>query len=1101
MRTKFSGILTLLLAFVVQLTFAQEKTISGSVSDNSGLPLPGVNIIVKDTSNGTQSDFDGNFTIEAAVGQTVVFSYVGFNTVEQAVTASTSAMNLQMTEDAAVLEEVVVTALGIKKEKKALGYSVSSIDEEEIKSNPETDLSRILDGKSAGIQITTQNGLSGSANKVIIRGMNSFSGNNNALYVIDGVPYSNDTNEAGSGSGSFFNGNMGGSRSFDIDPSNIENIDILKGLAATTLYGTDGRNGVILITTKTGSSKSIAAKQEVEISSSYFFNEIAGLPDYQDEYGGGFDQAFGWFYSNWGPGFQRDGLGGWGAFIDDTDEDGTRPYHSDGTVAHPYATSAYLAANYPDYQAQWAGERYEWKPSNSVEKFFKTGAAATISMNVRGRSEDNKYNYGLSFAHVDDQGFTPGNEVSRTNLTVAGGAKLTNKLNVRGSMTYTRTNYKTPPIAASFGSSVGGGGSSIFGDLIYTPRSIDFYALPFELPDGSSIYYRDDNAIQHPLWTVKNAKFTQKVNRVNGFAALDYNLNDNLNLSYQGSVDTYSEDNVNQQNRGGRTTNAVVDSGFYNTYNNNNLIMDHKVVLSGNNYSAFNDNLKIDFLVGGNSSHTDYNRVGVYSSNQQVFDFFDHSGFTDHATEVDFDEDGENDIDSEFHQKRNIVGLYGSVGFDIKSFLYLNFSGRNDWVSNTEINNSLFYPSASMSFVPTSAFPGMKSDNGINYLKLRAGYGTSANFATGYPTVTTLTLNTQGWVDTTSNTTSSSVGNPNIKPELFSELEFGVEGKFFRRINLDFSYYTRITEDLIIEDQPIAVSSGASRTDTNIGQIDSWGVEADLGVDIIKKADGFNWNFNVNFTTYESEVTDLGQDTELIIYSGFTNLGNGARVGYPLGSIFGSRIARDADGNLLVDGVGNYASEEIDEDGLLPFIGDPNPDFAMNYTNTFSYKGLSFTVAINHTSGGDMYTTTVATLMGRGLTTDSTDRLSTFILPGLSQETGEVNDLQINNSNFYFDNGFASPANELSVYDASVVRLREVTLGYSIPSKLLEKTPFGKLVIKASAYNMWYDAYNTPDGTNFDPNTAGLGAGNGQGFDFLTGPSSKRYGFSVTASF
>ena len=1101
MRTKFSGILTLLLAFVVQLTFAQEKTISGTVSDNSGLPLPGVNIIVKNTSNGTQSDFDGNFTIQANVGQSIVFSYVGFNTVEQAVTANTTTMNLQMTEDAAVLEEVVVTALGIKKEKKALGYSVSSIDEEEIKSNPETDLSRILDGKSAGISITTQNGLSGSANKVIIRGMNSFSGNNNALYVIDGVPYSNDTNEAGAGSGSFFNGNMGGSRSFDIDPSNIENIDILKGLAATTLYGTDGRNGVILITTKTGSSKNIAAKQEVEISSSYFFNEIAGLPDYQDEFGGGFDQAFGWFYSNWGPGFYRDGLGGWGAFVDDTDEDGTRPYHSDGTVAHPYSTSAFLGTNYPDYQAQFEGERYEWKPRTSVEDFFKVGGAATISMNIRGRSEDNKFNYGLSFAHVDDQGFTPGNEVSRTNLTVAGGAQLTNKLNVRGSMTYTRTDYKTPPIAASFGSSVNGAGSSIFGDLIYTPRSIDFFELPFELPDGSSIYYRDDNAIQHPLWTIKNAKFRQLTNRINGFAALDYNLNDHLNLSYQGSVDTYSEDNTNQQNRGGRTANAVTDSGFYHTYNNNNIIMDHKIVLSGNNYAAFNDNLKIDFLVGANSNYTDYNKVGVYSSNQQVFDFFDHSGFVDHATEVDFDDDGENDVDTEFHQKRNIVGVYGQIGFDIMSMLYLNFSGRNDWVSNTEINNSLFYPSASLSFIPTSAFPSIKSDNGLNYLKLRAGYGTSANFATGYPTVTTLVLDTQGWVDTTSNTTSPSVGNPNIKPELFSEIEFGVEGKFFRRINVDFSYYDRITEDLIIEDQPIAVSTGASRTDTNIGQIDSWGIEADLGVDIIRKADGFNWNFNVNFTTNESEVTDLGQDTDLIIYSGFSNLGNGARVGYPLGAIFGSRIARDADGNLLVDGVGNYASEEIDEDGLLPFIGDPNPDFVMNYTNTFSYRGLSLTVAVNHTSGGDMYTTTVATLMGRGLTTDTVDRLSTCILPGLSQETGEVNDLQINNSNFYFDNGFASPAQELSVYDASVVRLREVTLGYSIPSKLLDRTPFGKLVLKASAYNMWYNAYNMPEGTNFDPNTAGLGAGNGQGFDFLTGPSSKRYGFSVTASF
>ena len=339
MRTKFSGILTLLLVLVVQLSFAQEKSISGTVTDNSGLPLPGVNIIVKGTTNGTQSDFDGNYTIEAAVGQKLSFSYVGFKTGEVAITASSSRIDLTMEEDAAVLEEVVVTASGIKKEKKALGYAVSSVKEEAIKDNPESDLTRILQGKSAGINITTQSGMSGSSNKVIIRGMSSFSGSNNALYVIDGVPYSNDTNEAGS----FVDGNMGSSRSFDIDPNNIANIDILKGLAATTLYGTEGRNGVILITTKTGSSKSLTSKQEIEISTSYFFNEMASLPDYQDTYGGGFNQADadGWFYSNWGPGFYRDGLGGWGTFINDDDD--LAGFNSDGTLAHPYSCLLYTS--------------------------------------------------------------------------------------------------------------------------------------------------------------------------------------------------------------------------------------------------------------------------------------------------------------------------------------------------------------------------------------------------------------------------------------------------------------------------------------------------------------------------------------------------------------------------------------------------------------------------------------------------------------------------------------------------------------------------------------------------------------------------------------
>jgi TonB-linked SusC/RagA family outer membrane protein len=1088
MRTKFSGILTLLLVLVVQLTFAQEKTISGTVTDNTGLPLPGVNIIVKGTTNGTQSDFDGNYSVQAAVGQTLSYSYVGFKSTEIAVTASSNTINLNMEEDAAQLEEVVVTASGIKKEKKALGYAVSSIKEEAIKDNPESDLTRILQGKSAGIDITTQNGLSGSANKVIIRGMSSFSGSNNALYVVDGVPYSNDTNEAGN----FVDGNMGTSRSFDIDPNNIANIDILKGLAATTLYGTEGRNGVILITTKTGDSKNLKTKQEVEISSSYFFNEVASLPDYQDSFGGGFNQADadGWFYSNWGPGFYRDGLGGWGSFVNDANPDAG--FNSDGTLAHPYSTSSFLAGAYPDFQAEFAGERYDWRPRNSVEKFFKVGGVSTISANMRGRSEDGKYNYGTAFSHLSDEGFTPGNEIRRTNLTVSGGGKLSNKINVRGSMTYTLINYKTPPVATSFGSSTSGSGSSIFGDLFYTPRGIDIQELPFELPDGASIYYRDDNAIQHPLWTVKNARFSQRTNRINGFAAIDFNITENINLLYQGSIDTYSEDNVNRQNRGGVTGNLVTDSGFYNTYNNSNTINDHKFVLSGNNFSLITDYLNMGFLVGATSRSIDFNRYGVNSDGQQVFDFFDHSGFV-------------NQNPTEFHEKRNILGVYGQVNFDIKNMLYLNFAGRNDWVSNAT-NNSLFYPSASASFIPTSAFPGMKSDYGINYLKLRAGYGTSANFSTGYPTVTLVNLNTQAWADDagnliTSNSTDSSVGNLDIKPELFSELEFGVEGKLFSRVNFDFSYYTRETKDLIVGSRPIPPSSGASFTPSNIGKIEIEGYEVDLGIDILKSDNGVNWNFNWNFTKQRSEVTELDGDTQLIIYAGYTNLGNGARVGFPLGTIFGSRIARDESGNLLVDGVGNYVSESVDEEGLLPAIGDPNPDWVMNYTNTISYKGLSLGVNVGHTSGGDIYSITIASLMGRGLTTDTEDRLGTYILPGVSQATGLPNDIQINNSDFYFSNGFASPANELSVYDASVVRLREVSLAYTLPAKFLEKTPIGRLTIKASGFNMWYKAYNTPDGINFDPNVAGLGAGNGQGFDYLTGPSSKRYGISINATF
>ncbi|MEZ4818302.1 MAG: SusC/RagA family TonB-linked outer membrane protein [Flavobacteriaceae bacterium] len=1097
MRTKFSGILTLLLAFVVQLTFAQEKTISGTITDESNLPLPGVNVIVKGTTNGTQTDFDGNYSISANVGQTLVFSYVGYKARERAISAGTTGLSFAMEPDASVLNEVIITAQGIAKEKKALGYSVSTIQEESIKESPQTDLTRVLTGKAAGINITSQTGLSGSSNQVIIRGMTSFSGSNNALYIIDNVPYSNDTNNAGN----FVEGNIGSSRSFDIDPNNIESVQILKGLAATTLYGSEGRNGVILITTKTGSQKNLNTKQEVEVSSSFFINEVGGLPDYQDVYGGGFDQAFGWFYSNWGPGFYRDGLGGWGSdpLIDEN-----------GTVAHPYSTSAYLTTNYPEYQALYFDEngdnfRYDWKPRNSVEEFFRKGISQNLSISARGRSEDGKYGYGVIASHLDEDGFTPGNNVKRTNLTVAGDAKLSNKIGVRGSMTYTNTNLKTPPIAASFGSS-SGGGASIFGDLIYTPRSIDMFELPFELPDGSSIYYRDDNAIQHPLWTVKNSLYTELVNRVNGFAYIDYNFTDNLNLSYQGSVDVYSQNNSNRQNKGGINDSPVITSGFMYNYNITNTIFDHRFVLSGNNFEFFNDKLNIGFSLGATSKGTTFDRNGIYYDGQVVYGFFDPSNFSNSSSQKDVDGDGAVDIDTRYFERRNVIGVFGQLNLDFNNYLYATFAGRQDWVSNAN-NNTIFYPSASLAFIPTTAFKAIQSDGGINYLKLRAGFGTSANFATGYPTVTNLNSNPNAYVDPVTgqviitNSSDSTYGNPDIKPELVEELEYGVEGKLFQRLTFDVSYYDRKTNDLIVS-IPVAPSTGFTRTTTNIGEINTSGIEADLGLNIFKSNEGkFDWKVNVNFNKFKSEVIDLGQDTDLVMYGAFTNLGNGAKVGESLTAFYGSRVARDENGNFLVDGAGDYLSEEVDEDGLLPKIGDTNPDFVMNYISSMSWKGISFSFQINHTSGGDIYSSTVATLMGRGLTTDTEDRLGTFILPGVNAETGEPNNIQIGNSQYYFDNGFASEAQELSLYDASVVRLQEVSLGYSLPSKYLDRTPFGSIRVKVSGFNMWYNAYNMPKGTNFDPNTSSLGSGNGSGLELLTGPSSKRYGISINATF
>ncbi|WP_158974216.1 SusC/RagA family TonB-linked outer membrane protein [Cellulophaga sp. L1A9] len=1078
MKTKGNGILTLLLAFVVHLTFAQEKTISGTVTDQDGLPLPGVNIVVVGSSTGTQTDFDGNYTIQSKSGDVLLFSYVGQKDSKKTV-GSLTTVNVAMTEDAQALEEIVVTAQGIKKSKQALGYAVAEVSSEQLEQRAEGDVGRILTGKASGVNITAQSGLSGSGTSIVIRGLSSFSGSNQPLFIVDGVPFDSGTNgqSQNGDDSSFVDGNNGSSRFLDLDPNNIASVNVLKGLAAATLYGTAGRNGVILITTKNNTTSSNGKKKtEITVSSSVFFNEIASLPDYQQQYGNGFDQAFGWFFSNWGPSFEEDGISGWGSqnAIDDQ-----------GTLAHPYSTStSAIQAAFPEFQ----GARYDWKPYNSVEDFFRTGVVTSNSVNINSSSEDGKISYNANFGHLNDQGFTPGNELNRYTLGIGGRAILSNKFTVSGTMNFSNTDYKSPPVAASTGNGAFGDGSSIFGELFFTPISVDLIGLPFENPlDNSSVYYRQNNSIQHPLWTVKNAQTRQVTNRVFGNTALAYEINNNLNLTYRFGLDVYSENNTNSQNKGGVNGSVAVQSGVLGTWNNTNTIMDHNIILTGQ--YDFSEKVGFSFNAGATTRREVFDQNGVSSSGQQVYGVLRHFNF---ALQDEI----------QFFQERNIAGLYGQLDFDYDRKLYLTLSGRKDYVSNlASENNSIFYPSASLSIIPTKLISGLQTQGGINYLKLRAGYGTSANFPTGYPVASTLTLDTQDFQDDSgndvvSNTSANALGNPNLTPELLSEIEVGLESRFFNnRLSFDLSYYNRTTKDLII-DRPLDPSSGYTTTQTNIGEVKLDGFEADATLAILRSddKDGLNWNINANWTKNNSEVTDLGLDTDIVVYSGFSNLGNAAIVGEQLGVIVGSRIQRNDEGEFLVNSAGDY----IEEEGTF-VIGNPNADWSLNISNSFNYKNFSLNFLVNYTHGGDMYSRTVSTLLGRGLTTDVLDRENTFILPGVLED-GTQNTKQINNSTYYFNNILFGP-DELGIWDASVVRLQEISMGYSMPSKWLDKTPFGSLTFTLSGFNLWYEAINIPKGTNFDPNVAGVGVGNGAGFDYLNGPSSRRYGLSVKASF
>ncbi|MGI9551672.1 MAG: TonB-dependent receptor domain-containing protein, partial [Aurantibacter sp.] len=905
------------------------------------------------------------------------------------------------------------------------------------------------------------------------------------LFIVDGVPFDSGTNNTGSiddssGNADFVDGNNGSSRFLDLDPNSIESVNVLKGLAAATLYGSQGRNGVVLITTKGGSGQTGPKKTEITVNSSVFFNQIASLPDYQDEYGNGFDQNFGWFFSNWGPSFREGGPAGWGnqPLID-----------ANGTLAHPYSTStSAIQAAFPEFQ----GARYDWRPYDSVKDFFRTGLVTSNNVNVRGASDDGNISYNLNYGYLKDNGFTPNNSVTRNTLGIGGSAKLSNKFTVNGTLNYARTKFVSPPVSLSQGNGATGTGSSTFGDLWFTPRSIDVIGLPFQDPvTGGSVYYRQNNSIQHPLWTIQNAESNQSTNRVFGQAAILYDLNDNLSLSYRAGLDIYSENNVNLQNKGGVNSNSNdvrLQSGFYETWNNTNTIWDHNVGLNGD--YDISEKIGSTFNLGATSRREIFNQTGVASDNQQVFGVQRHFNFL-------------NQLPIESFVERNLVGVYAQAEFDYDRMLYVTLAARNDWVSNfAKANRAQFYPSASLSFIPTAAFDGLKSEGGLNYLKIRAGFGSSANFeSTAYPIASTLIQNvrdTQGGAggNVVSNTTARRFGNPDLQPEVLQEFELGLESRIWNsRITLDGSVYKRNTQDLIL-DRPLDPATGNGIIATNIGEIESEGVEFDLGVNWVRGEDegSFDWSTNLNFTAYETTVVDLGLDTDLVVYSGFTNLGNAAIEGEPLGVLYGSQVQRDANDNLVVGADGYYV--QAADNGI---IGDPNPDWIANLRNSLSYKNFSLGFQWNYTQGGDVSSATISTLLGRGLIVETVDRENTYILPGVDA-AGNPNRLQINNSDYFFSNVLFGPS-ELQVYDATTIRLQEASLSYSLPSKSLEKTPFGSMVFTVSGQNLWYRAVNTPKGANFDPNTSGTGIGNGAGFDFLNGPSSRRYGFSVKATF
>jgi len=1083
MRTNLNGILTLLLAFVVHLSFAQDKAISGTVTDFEGLPLPGVNILVEGTTTGTQTDFDGNYAIRASEGQALLFTYIGQRDVRIVVGASNS-INVQMEEDAQALEEVVVTAQGIEREERSLGYSVSTVSEEQVAARPESDLGRILQGKVAGVNITASNGLSGSGTNIIIRGYSSVTQSNQPLFVVDGVPIDSGTNNQGS----ILDGNTASSRFLDIDPNTIEQVSVLKGLSATVLYGNRGRNGVILITTKSSARGDAPSKTEVTVSSSMFYSE-AILPKYQDNYGGGFHQGFGFFFSNWGPRFDRtddDAISQAGQFLGNPS--------GDALLRHPlnFLADPTLAAGFEDLLAS----EYPYKPYDGVRDFFRTGYVSSLSVNLRGGSE--KVNFNANYGRTEDKGITPGNGVLRNNFSLGGNAKLNNKFSVNGVFNFVRTGYRSPPVAPSTGSGAAFNGGSVFGDILYTPRSVDLTNLPYQAADGRSVYYRSGNDIQNPYWTVDNVRTSQNTDRFIGNAGIAYEINDWMNLSYRLGLDTYTELNSYGQNKGGVDGQPL---GLLRTRTIRNTVWNHDLILSAD--KNITDNLNLKAIFGLNARRDEFASDGIESTGQLVFGVLEHFNFTTPSSQNSFVRTGNPSLSQSAEE--NLVGAYLDLTFGYQDWMYVNLVGRNDWSSTLESgNNSLFYPGASVSFIPTSLWDSMQG-KALSYMKFRFGYGSSAGFPTPYNTRSVLGLNARNLVDlngniVSSNTVDNSLGNAALKPERVSELEIGIDTRLFNIWNLNLSLFDKKTTDLITS-RPLDTSTGFTGTTVNIGEIKSQGIEIDTNIDIIKPFEhAVGFNLAGNFSAIETTVTKLAEGTANILLTSAIagEAANYAVEGRPFGVFLGTTILQDAAGNDLVNDAGRYLVENT-----ISEIGDPNPDWTAALIPTVSFKNFTLSANLQYRHGGDIYSVTSAALIGRGTVdaNDPIDRESQYVLPAVRQSDGQPNSTAISATELGFNTYFGGGVNSLSVFDGTTIRLQEASLAYSVPSDWLRDTFFGSLSFTLSGQNLWFNSVNMPKNVRYDSNSSSTGVGNGQGIDFFTGPSSRRLGLTVRATF
>lgn len=1077
------------LMLVGSMAWSQNRTVSGTVRDQQGNAVPFASILVQGTSTGVSADQEGNFTVQAPVGARLVVSAAGFQNATVPVTAS-GTLNVALTPGAS-MTEVVVTALGIRRERKGMSSAVSDIKADQLVQRSEPDLLRSLNGKIPGVNIVSGGGAPGQSTKINIRGITSFSASNQPLIVVDGIPFDNSVNA----STGLDQNTVYSNRLYDIDPNNIESITVLKGANAAALYGSGAQNGAIIITTKSG-SKSRNKGLEMTFNTSYSFENVSNIPDYQNIYGQGSNQNYnGAFIGNWGSpfGFMRDAVNQQLGYVRYT------PQNAPDSVPHPIANLPFTAARYASVFPEFVGKNVLYAPHDIIGGFFQKGHVVENSLSIN--SSQGKTGISAAVSRMTNEGIVPNSRSSRSTLSFGGNSVLANNVTVSGNVNYVRTFQESPQSGASYFADYGPGegSSSIYARLFYLPRNYNLNAYPFETPDGRNVFYR---ALDNPRWIAKYNLFNSTVDRAFGALSLSYDPFSWLNLTGRGGINVYTDRQTNFVRPGGV---AVAEGRYWEAdYFNQSLNFTYLATVT----KDVTNDLNARLVLG-----TDYlDRQNRFTRNTGL-------GIIDPALKsLRNTQSVLNNFDGREHTRK--IGALGDLQFSYRNYLFMNFTGRNDWSSTLPAGqNSYFFPSAGMGFVFSDAF-NLKGGV-MNYGKLRLSLAQVAREPSAYQLLTTYSINPQGGAYIPNSgglfdyaSLSDRLQNANLKPEITKEIEAGLELQFLRnRIGVDLTFFKKNSFDQIISVSSPR-STGFSSRVINAGEIENKGIE--LGLTLIPvRSKNVTWNNAFNFNLIRSKVLDAGPTGEIFLGgSGLSSLGTIIRTGEQFGMIYGTKYARDsASGALLID-------EAQGRPFLLPqsqIIGNPNPDFTLAWNNSITVKGVTLGWVADWRQGGDMYSVTAASLLLRGQLNNKygIDREGIRIIPGvygdprtykaILDSRGQTikNTTGVSAFDYHFSNGYgAYGADETNVYDATAIRLREVTLGYEIPKNILQKSFIGSARLSLSARNLWFKAPNMLEGLNFDPEVlSSYSTSNVQGFDFGASPSTKRYGINLNITF